>query len=84
MKLVKNLDWKYEFELWEGDRKLIRFKIYDKTADKLTSKGVKNDIIGDPFPWLTLIQTHNSKYNSSLVQYNGFALCRLEVTFYGT
>ena len=59
MKLVHGLDWKYEFELYKGDRKLIRFKIYDKTAEKLTSKGVKNLKIGDPFSWLVLIQTHN-------------------------
>jgi hypothetical protein len=34
--------WKFEFIVYENDYKVIRAKIYSKTADKLTSLGVKH------------------------------------------
>ena len=59
MKITHKNDWKYEFELYKDGVLFIRFKIYDKTAEKLTSLGVKFNKIGDPFSSLVLApETH--------------------------
>ena len=40
----KDSDWTLEYSLFDEMGQLrIRFKLYDKTADKLTSKGVTLD-----------------------------------------
>ena len=57
LKLITNLDWKYEFEIYENGKRIIRFKIYDKTAERLTSKGVRNNNVVDPFSSLVLFQS---------------------------
>ena len=49
-------DWKYEFSIIENDENIrsMRFKIYDKTAEKFTSKGVTHMETRDPFGSLVL------------------------------
>ena len=39
----------------------MRFKIYNKTADKLTSNGVSNNSTEDPFSNLVLAGERNKK-----------------------
>jgi hypothetical protein len=56
-------DWKYEFTIIYGNQRLIRFKLYDKTAERFTSKGVKNRSIVDSFS--TLVLTNDSKENNA-------------------
>jgi len=41
-------DWKFEFSLKYKGFQFIRGKVYDKSADKLTSCGVSNTEIQDP------------------------------------
>ena len=48
-KITKNdNDWKFEFSLKYRGFQFIRGKVYDKSADKLTSCGVSNTKIQDP------------------------------------
>ena len=48
-KITKNdNDWKFEFKLFYKGFKFIRGKVYDKSAEKLTSCGVSNNEIQDP------------------------------------
>ena len=42
-------DWSCEFTIEENKKVIMRFKIYDKTADKLTSLGCTYNSPGDPF-----------------------------------
>ena len=64
---------------------LIRFKIYDKTAELLTSLGVSYDTIADPFSRLVLTNNYaKNRYRRQLFNYKEFAACRLEVSFYGS
>ena len=41
-------DWKFEFSLKYRGFQFIRGKVYDKSAEKLTSCGVSNTKIQDP------------------------------------
>ena len=41
-------DWKFDFSLKHRGFQFIRGKVYDKSADKLTSCGVSNTKIQDP------------------------------------
>ena len=43
-----NNDWCFEFTIFLDNYRLFRFKLYDKTAEKNASKGVKNKKTLDP------------------------------------
>ena len=66
----------------------MRFKIYDKTAEILTSLGCAATYLGDPFSILLLIgkgkYTLGSEQARLLIAHDGFALCRLECSFYSS
>ena len=47
--IIKKNDWNFEFIIFVGDYPLFKFKMYDKTAERNSSKGVKNKKAGDPF-----------------------------------
>lgn len=49
LKLINDNDWCYKFDIFYKGSCFVRFKIYDKTAERLSSKGVTNMEIGDPF-----------------------------------
>ena len=57
----------------------MRFKIYEKTLDKMTSNGVANTNISDPSFKLFFL---NAAHDKHLLSYKGYALGRLECSFY--
>ena len=62
----------------------MRFKIYDKTAEKLSSVGVSYKFPADPLAKLLLTKSDtDSNYIRKLFTFKGFATCRLECSFYG-
>ena len=65
-KISKNQnDWKFEFKIFKDNKLLFRFKIYDKTAERLSSLGVSNFEIADPFAFLVFSSDKNENvYNS--------------------
>jgi hypothetical protein len=77
LKLIYNLNWKYEFEIYKDGKRIIRFKIYDKTAERLTSKGVKDNSITDTFSKLTLTASHFNTYNRKLYFFISIKLLRI-------
>ena len=58
-RITNDNDWKFEFVISQGSNKIIRSKIYSKTADKLTSTGVSNKKTVDPLPNLVLTYDEN-------------------------
>ena len=64
----------------------MRFKIYDKTAEKLTSDGVSNNFTTDPLSKLLLTckKDNAGNYYRKLFTNQGFATCRLECSFYNS
>ena len=67
---------------------LIQSNIYsflDKSLDKLTSLGVKNNTTRNPLAKL-LLTTDNlpeNRYNRSVLSSKGYVSTRIEVSFYG-
>jgi hypothetical protein len=61
--ITSNNDWTCEFTIEKNNKVVMRFKIYDKTAEKLTSLGCSYNSPGDPLSNLLLIEKLNKKYN---------------------
>ncbi len=82
-KTSKLNDWKYEYTVSINKEKRIRFKIYGKTEDKLTSTGANETDTKDPRSELLLTPNKQKhKYNRWLLHINGFAVSRIEFSFY--
>ena len=79
--------WKFEITISYKKRIIFRFKVYNKSIDKLLNVGIGHYAIGDSFTKLLVFKDHgNTKtnhYNRYLLSHNGYATCRLECSFYG-
>ena len=81
-------NWIHEITVHEENKRLLRLKVYCKTADKLTSCGVANKKICDPLSKLLLTTDYNGynqpqhKYGRFLFSSNGFVDSRIEVSIY--
>ena len=63
----------------------MRFKFYNKTADKITNSGVSSKSYRDPLSKLFLSGKKVEKiYNKHLIKYKKSATCRIECSFYGS
>ena len=70
-------DWKHEVVVYKNKTRVIRLKVYCKTADKLTSCGVANQNTYDPLSKLLLTNDYNGykqpqyKYDRKLFSFKG-------------
>ena len=90
MKIDNTNDWKFEISAVKNNKKWIRWKIYSKTLDLLTSKGVTNKKTEDPLADLLLPNKYSKNSAKSNYKKNifctddGYVTSRLETSFYGS
>ena len=77
-------DGEGEFGIVLDGHNLIRFKIYGKTAERLTSTGVIDTQPRDPLTQLLLGRNdQKNRHNRAKVHHKGQVASRLEFSFYG-
>lgn len=87
MKIVsKKDDWKFEFIIYLENKPFIKFKLYDKTLEKLTSMGVMQTDPRDPLYYqLGTTKGLECDYKRKLVcSEQGFVISRLEISIFGS